>query len=376
MNELLDSIHRALQGVEEQLLQEFNRIRNNLSESRFEAINADLKKLLSSEIRELRSKLEHSGDQSELQLQTSDHEILFTRMTVVNQLLHAKVPTAYLMEVHKEVESKRGLKKDVKSSRRPGSHISVDDDKEQGGIVNSLKNIFTKEDAEDTSDETKGPRQIYLEDGTYSAASELAMLSHLVTQAAERELAKRKAKNKQPDSKQVFGKAQFESRDVTQKINDVVEEKEPQQVQAKKPEGYDIARSPEAIREKLAKRKGQSYQGKASFGGKDIEPIPQPVGIQKKAEPPKPPPRRGKASFTATDVEPVVPPSIRVRKEDPPKPPPPRGKATFTAKDIEPEAPPSIRVRKKEEPPKIKPSKGKAVFESKDLTGQPPTTKR
>ena len=86
MTELLNIIDNSLQEVEEQLLQEFSRIRNSLSEARFEPIDAGIKNALGEVVLGLRSKLEHSGDKNNLQLQTEQHEVLFTRMSVIKQL--------------------------------------------------------------------------------------------------------------------------------------------------------------------------------------------------------------------------------------------------------------------------------------------------
>jgi len=62
----------------------------------------------------------------------------------------------------------------------------------------------------------------------------------------------------------------------------------------------EIAQSPEEIRRKLAERQGAGSAGKATFGAKDIEPIPQKAPPPKKEEPKEKP--AGPARFEARDL--------------------------------------------------------------------------
>ena len=62
----------------------------------------------------------------------------------------------------------------------------------------------------------------------------------------------------------------------------------------------EIAQSPEEIRRKLAERQGAGAAGKATFGAKDIEPIPQKAPPSSKEEPKEKP--AGPARFEARDL--------------------------------------------------------------------------
>jgi prephenate dehydratase len=70
MNEILDTIDKALQEVEEQLLQEFERILNSLSDARFAPIDLGVKNAVSGVVVELYDLLDKSGDRKNLQLMT------------------------------------------------------------------------------------------------------------------------------------------------------------------------------------------------------------------------------------------------------------------------------------------------------------------
>ena len=85
MTELLETIDNALQEVEEQLLLEFHRIRNSLSDSPFEPIDKGIKISLWEVVEVLREMLENSGDKVDLQLQTERHEIIFARLAVLRR---------------------------------------------------------------------------------------------------------------------------------------------------------------------------------------------------------------------------------------------------------------------------------------------------
>jgi hypothetical protein len=104
MTELLDSF---LQEVEEQLLQEFERIRNTLSDSRYEPIDLGVRNALAEVTRDLYDRLDHSGDSQNMSLMTERHEVLLSRIVVIRRLLDAKVPTAFLHEAHTEVVTNR-----------------------------------------------------------------------------------------------------------------------------------------------------------------------------------------------------------------------------------------------------------------------------
>jgi len=399
MTDLLDTIDKSLQEVEEQLLEEFNRIRNSLSDAPYAPINTGVKNALSGVVTELYDQLDQSGDRVNLQMMTEAHEILLARMVVLRRLINSKVPTAYLHEAHTEVvTNRRQLEAKVVSLRsRQDDH--VDPPEKSGGLFGKLKGLFSggsKTDAElsrnrirvtEQEVEALEPVNIYLDNGIYSASRELAAVAN-VFNLPESQKQTIQAEHK----KRMEGKAQFGSRDLST------------QAATAKP-GRDIAQTPEAIRRKLAERQaGQS--SKASFAATDIE------HVQGKQGQPREPtaaelaterraaleaaisdrPKTGKASFAATDIE-----HAQAKQVQPPAPTPAElekkrlaaqqaekaqtpttGKASFTSRDIEPIVPRDMSretTRRSEETrPKVQdepPKSGKAVFESKDLSSSP-----
>ena len=103
MADLLQKIDDSLEGVELKLLAEFNRIRMTPTEARSEPINPKIRQALGLIETQLRHKLEHSGARSDLQLQTKQHENLRARLSVVRQLLKAKISIAFIREANAEV---------------------------------------------------------------------------------------------------------------------------------------------------------------------------------------------------------------------------------------------------------------------------------
>lgn len=373
MTELLDTIDEGLQEVEEQLLQEFDRIRNTLSDSQLESIDPGVKNALGGVVDEMRQRLDQSGDRQNLQLMTEQHEILHSRIVVLRQLLNAKVPTAFLHEAHSEVKSSR---KELESRVIQRRHETEEDDGpvEKGGLFGKIKGLFSggapkteKETARNRIDVTEEeakrlePVTIYLDNGIYSASRELSALANIFKLPAQQQ-----NQIKEEHTQRITGKAEFGSRDLSN-----------QPAPSK-----NIAQTPDAIRAKLADRQGGGSATKASFGSKDIEHVKakeRPQQEKPKHQPPTPGPTTGKALFASRDIaheqpHQVAPPPKK--KEPAPEPTPTTGKATFASKDIEPIAPQEFRgPRKKEpepQPEEEKPKTGKAVFESRDLSKPKP----
>lgn len=407
MAEVLDTIDDSLQEVEEQLLQEFDRIRNTLSDARFEPIDPGVKTALGSVVNDLRSRLDQTGDANNLQLMTERHEILLARMAVLRQLINAKVPTAFLHEAHREVVSNRKkLEAKVTEQRGNSENEVVEDADEKGGFVNKLKGMFsgkqtdkavTRNKIHVTQAEQKAhePVSVYLDNGIYSASRELAALANVFSLPEQRQEALQDAHEKKMRAV-ITGKAQFDSKDLSAQAAEALD-------------GKEIAQTPEEIRRKLAERSGSQSTGASSFVAKDLSTeAPTPVPTQSKGKDIAQTPEQirkklaerggsstGKASFGAKDISHEEP----VEQQEKPKElseaeraairkaeleaekaqQPTTGRASFVSKDIEPvvpqEAPrkrPAAEQPKEPEPPKS----GKAVFESRDLSTPPPGGKR
>lgn len=361
MTDLLKTIDGSLQEVEEQLLQEFERIRNTLSDSRFEPIDAGIRNALADVTDDLYNRLDNSGDRQNLSLMTEQHEVLLSRIVVLRRLLDAKVPTAFLHEAHSEVTSNRKLlEAKVKAKRQKEEAAELATTESKRGLIGKLKGLFGGEDETEnemprsrirvTEQEISElePVSIYLDNGIYSASRELAALANVFS------LPKATRDKIQVDhAKRVEGKALFESRDLSQ------------QVESARPD-RGIAQTPEDIRRKLAERQGTAT-GKASFGSKDIE----------HASAKEAPPRK----ISPIDAASARRAEIEAEKSRQPT----TGKASFLSKDIEPIQPQEVQRRpdtaadnqksSNKTPEPEKPRTGKAVFESRDLSNPGPGSK-
>ncbi len=409
MTEVLDTIDKSLQEVEEQLLQEFDRIRNTISDARFEAIDLGIKTALSSVVDELKDRLEKTGDASNLQLMTEQHEVLLARMAVLRQLLNAKVPTAFLHEAHNEVVSNRKkLEAKVETQRRkveirPDSEAEAEAGK--SGLVNKLKGMFGGGNQSDSANsrntirvteaEQKAlePVNIYLDNGIYSASRELAALANVFSLPEQQREALQDTHEKKMRAV-ISGKAQFESRDLSDQAPEARD-------------GKDIAQTPEQIRRKLAERSSSQTSGASSFQSRDLSAGAPSTSSKPIAQTPEEIRRKlaarsggdaGKASFSSRDIsheEAVEQPGTtrtlsaaelaaqrKAELEKEKAQQPTTGKASFISKDIDPIVPQEVRQTRKKveaeesdttpEPPKS----GKAIFESRELSNPPPKNKR
>lgn len=406
MSELLDTIDDSLQEVEEQLLQEFDRIRNTLSDARFEAIDLGIKNALASVVAELKDRLEQTGDSSNLSLMTERHEVLYARMAVLRQLLNAKVPTAFLHEAHREVSSnRRKLEAEVTARRRQQQASGSEDDADKGGFVSKLKGMFggskptekavSRNRIRVTEEEQKAlePVSIYLDNGIYSASRELAALANVFSLPQQQRDDMQDAHERKMRAV-ISGKAHFDSKDLSAKPEQALDAPDsiaqtPDEIRRKLAErsgnrggassfaakdlssapppgtreSGSIAQTPEEIRRKLAER-GDSDKGKASFSSRDI-------AHEEAVNTPNRPPREKSAAELAAERK----AALEAEKAKAPT----TGKASFVSKDIEPVVPqeaPRRRPTKPEIEEPAKPTTGKAVFESRDLSNPPPGGKR
>ena len=102
MAELLDVIENSLEELEQRLLGEFSRQAAAAAHS--VQIDPVTRQVIAKIENELRHELEHSGDNSNLRLQTGQHEDLRRRLSVVRRLLKANIPIAFIRSVHTGVE--------------------------------------------------------------------------------------------------------------------------------------------------------------------------------------------------------------------------------------------------------------------------------
>lgn len=259
MTQLLDTINLALEEIEEQLLAEFTRVRNTISEHRFEKIDTGIKVALESVVDELKVDLEGTGDRVDLQLQTEHHENLFVRMIVLKHLLQTNVPTAYLQEAHDDIaDSRRKLEGRVLANRTTDTD-QTEEESENTGFFGSIRGLFNREPNQqaehrnrisitareaDEAQETKETEdiEVYQDNGIYSASRELAMLANLINTGSTR------------PSASLSGKANFDSRELSD---------------TNTKSGQKLAQTPEEIRQKLA---GSSPQeGMASNFGAQVK---------------------------------------------------------------------------------------------------------
>ena len=214
MTDLLDDTNNSLQEAEEQLLQEFSRILNSLPETRHEPIDAGIKIALGEIVLGLHAKLELSANKNNLQRQTDQLEVLFTRISVIQQLLEAKIPTAYLQEVHQDVaSSKKQHERKMVARRSSEESNALDEPSKQGRFFKSLKNIFSAAKSNGEQQRLEDI-EVYLDKGIYSASRALAMLASRVSETTDVEDEPTNKKKIATPTRQ-RGRAQFSSSDLS-----------------------------------------------------------------------------------------------------------------------------------------------------------------
>lgn len=378
MTDILEKLDLSLEEAEEQLLVELERVGNANPGQRFGELDVGVRNALAEIVDLLHHDLQHSGDASNLQLLTDQHEILYARIAVMRTLLNIKVPIDYLERAHTGVETLRRkldtraiqLRKKSGIGPKPGERLPGSFD--HGPSAFQLGRNRLKVTARE-ADALMEP-QNFLDAGIYSASRELAMIASLAKGGTIEE----PPEQTNEDARQ--GKAVFQSRELSATIppvNKVLPVREPPRDKSQ------IAQTPEEIRRKLQERQAQaSAAGKANFASRELSTPPPPDPSRRPADPfkraPEPePPRSGKAVFASKDVSSSIQAREPVRPQPPkPEPEPPRtGKAVFASRDIEPaypSDPPRKREEaKKEEEKKEESKKGPAVFEARDLSSNP-----
>jgi len=346
MSDLLDRLESALQEVEDQLLAEFERIRNSLSGEPYSSIDSDLKNAVNETVMGLWHELEHIGDSNQLTLRTERQEKISFRMIVVKKLLDAKIPTAYLAEAQEEIEESR---REAESKSTPDKYVAQAEVtiKEHTGFLETIMQFFrgkpvphdvTRSGSDITAEEESGKVEIYLD--TVYAAQHLAVIAaRFQTRGDDKDMmnavaggkavfqsrdlsdsmpkvSKRKSSDAKDESEEEIrrkpestvrhtgGASTFESRELSTTIPPMPSK--PVKPVAEKDEERDIAQTPDEIRKKLEARPGDSGSfGKASFGSKDIEPQEVPVPREAEEEPVREEPVErptGKAVFGSKDL--------------------------------------------------------------------------
>lgn len=344
MTDIIQRLDASLEEAEEQLLEELELVRNRAGTERFGVLEPDVRKSLLERVDRCLHDLQHSGDRSNLQLLTEQHEILYARIAVMKTLLNIRLPIAYLEEAHVGVETRRrrldtaaiSLRRKSGLQPQPGERLPGRFDHEPSRFQqrrNRLK--ITEKEARSLMEP-----QLFLDAGIFSASRELAMISSLARGGTIEE------PPAQTNDDARKGKAIFESRDLSDSIPPLMRVAPVKQDPV--PEKRDIAQTPEEIRRKLLARQNQTNTGKAVFGARDLQQSrPEPPPVKPAPRPEPEPPRTGRAIFAAKDIEPAYP-------SDPPR---------KREKEAEPE--------KKEEP-----RRGPAVFEARDLSNSPNPPKK
>jgi hypothetical protein len=358
MTNLIDTVAASVEEIEEQMLAEFSRIRNTVSEHRFSSMDTGIRNALLEVLDSLRHDLEHSGDVTNLQLLSVRHENLFNRMVIVRQLLNARIPTAFLHDAHDDIETARQRLDNRASAIRPNAPIRITEDKPsetKGGFMQSLKGMFggggkARETAiksnryrvTDQEPDKLKDVEVYLNNGMYTPAQELALLAGMINEAnpqdAPQEARRQsnaakaaKAANAAKAKALPTGKAIFESKDLSSTVAPTLK------VKPVTPRPQSIAQSPDAIRNKLNAQQTAAAASKANFSSRDIEP----AAHRDKPAPPSPfikapQPTTGRAIFASRDIESVAPLRPPERHDFKPQPAPykPTGKAVFESKDV------------------------------------------
>jgi hypothetical protein len=418
---ILDTISDSIQEIEDQLLAEFDKIRNSESTEPYGTIDRGVRNALDELVGQLWHDLEHSGDVNNLSLRTERHEEMSVRLIVLKKLLDAKIPTALLHENHQTAaKAKTAVRRQSsRSTTADAAPESATSDSEQKGLLGSIKSIFSgkKEDrpasrsrsssSQSGTDSSTARVSIYLEKGVYATAKQLASLAeHFDSGGDDKELMEAAVSGKASFASRELSTAALSAREVKEKPKPTAATGAPSKFESRElsqqpPESrQDVAQTPDAIRKKLQQLE-QTTTGASRFEAREVksavaQPSPQkpqgpvaqtPEEIRKKLEQSSAKPA-GASMFESRELSNTeMPPEA----SDPPrKPSQPRaqtpeeirrklekqqpeksgGKAAFASKDIEPIAPREVPVKKPEK--QTPPPGGKAVFESKDLSDDPP----
>lgn len=313
MDELLKKIDRDLISLEEFLLLEIRRLRQQDTIETYSPIEPGLKKEMKISFNTTVKTLEGSGDWSNLSLKSFEQEWIEDRLKVVRNLLVRQLPTAFLALSHEEHKQTR--KSDFTTDDHQASvELAILD--EQVGLHHvegqSIDQVLQDRAEFDSTELTHGhatakERRAQSSDdirkklegksglsGTSSFASrDLRNLTDTIADMPKKNIARspdeirRKLQEKGASVSQ--GASLFAAKDLSSSKHTPIV----------KPSGK-VAQSPDEIRRKLAERQASqsSATSKAVFGSKDVSRAAAPTP-QKSAAEPKP---AGKATFESKDL--------------------------------------------------------------------------
>ena len=326
MSENLKRIDQDLIELEDRLLAELRRLRKLDSAEVYSHIDPALHEGLKLNYGALLESLQATGDWSNLSLKSEEQEWIEDRMRIVRNLLVRKLPTAFLSASHQEHKATSSSEfgtdahyasellviLDEQVARHQVDGRTIEQVMQERAEFNSKE--LSKGHAQDSRrqiaqspDEIRnklkgstgsgGPSRFESRDLGGSTSRSAIPQKPASTGNAGIAQSPEDIRKKLQGSKGSGGPSTFTSRDLGGSTPEAAAPRKP----APEPEKSRIAQSPEEIRHKLAERQTSST-GKAVFGSRDIEPIPDkfPAATKKKEEPPKP--RTGPAVFESKDL--------------------------------------------------------------------------
>ena len=327
MDEKLKRIDQDLINLENALLYELQRLRLLNEDSDYSDLDPPIHNEMKDFYRKLVAELEgDSKDWSNLSLKSFEQEWVEGRMKIVRNLLVRKLPTVFLTisenQNRAEGDSEFGTEEHYAAPWLAILDEVVAMHVVEGRTIDEIareRAQFTSRDLDHEQEKARERRAQSPEEirsklqgkisgsgASQFAARELSGTIAPVSQATPvkpikpKEIAqspeeiRRKLAERQAAQSGAAGRASFGAKDLSSTIAPTT----PVAPAGKEPPKT-IAQSPEEIRRKLAERQGAGSAGRATFGAKDIEPIPQPPP-PKKEEPKEKP--AGPARFEARDL--------------------------------------------------------------------------
>lgn len=286
MSDKLFELERSLVQLEEMLGFELDKLRNQVKDQIYVAINEKRHARLLKHYKKLQFLLDYSGNRSQLELMTDIHEQLRTRLATLKILLQAKqIGSAYLEVSHQDIVNSRSrLEKRVVVRRKKLAASSSTSQRSRTTDQISSRHKSSKEKSLNrlnvTSAEAAELEDVRTSSNTsiYSAARELKVLAAYV----------RIHKDKTPPAPK--GRAFYVSKelshnaqnDVKAHLEELKKNKSKQKSEVKKIAsllkknrkkklGKDIAQTPEEIRKKLeARGTTEIATGPSVFEARDV----------------------------------------------------------------------------------------------------------
>lgn len=243
------------------MIAEFIKIRQSDNPPEIALLGEKIKGQIVEFLATLDDRLEHSGNTQQLELKTDLHEMLQSRLFVAKRVLDLELPIKFLQHLTKPVFTP-GEASQSSCQENPNATITrqttfASKESSQSRFLEFFNSRFSSDkgsgDIQAQFTNTAQQKQVYTDKGPYAAAYQLAMLTSVVM---EHHAAQERADfSSEEEQQKQFGRASFDGRDLPDKPL---------------PKVRDIARSPEAIREKLDARKNQVQAvAKATFFASD-----------------------------------------------------------------------------------------------------------